>query len=407
MKLRHLLLAAALASPLYAQPVQNHWVSTWTASPVGRDPANKIGAQDTTLREIIHITLGGTALRIRLSNEMGTDPLRIQQVHLALSAGASTIKLPSAHQVTFSGRPTVTIPNGAAVISDPIYLSTTPNSDLAISIFIPAQPLHTITTHPLANQTSYLQPGNVIEDKALPAAKEIYTWDFLTAVDVDTIPPAPAKPISTAATIVAFGDSITDGAHITRNGNGRWPNLLFNRLQASKKTQNLAVANAGISGNRLLHDVSGPSALARFDRDVLALPNVKYLLILEGVNDIGHNFTHQPPGEEVAVADLIAAITQLAQRAHVHNIKVYAATLTPYEGAKYWGPDGEKDRQTFNTFIRTSPAFDAFIDFDKATQDPAHPNAFLPPYDSGDHLHPQDAGYKAMADSIDLKLFEK
>ena len=210
-----------------------------------------------------------------------------------------------------------------------------------------------------------------------------------------------------AASIVAFGDSITDGALSTRDANARWPDDLARRLQANKKTANLGILNQGIGGNRILHDVTGPNALARFDRDVLAQAGVKYLIILESINDIGHAQDPVKPYDVVTAEDLIVGLRQLATRAHTHGIKVYGATLTPYVGAKYASPAGEAMRQAVNKWIRTTNQLDGFIDFDKATQDPPTPTVFSPAADSGDHLHPADAGYKIMADSIDLSLFTK
>ena len=210
-----------------------------------------------------------------------------------------------------------------------------------------------------------------------------------------------------SASIVVFGDSITDGALSTRDANARWPDLLARRLQANKKTAELGVLNQGIGGNRILHDTTGPSALARFDRDVLAQTGVKYLVIMESINDIGHAQDPVKPYDVVTAEDLIVGLGQLATRAHTHGIKVYGATLTPYVGAKYSSPAGEAMRQAVNKWIRTTNQLDGFIDFDKATQDPANPAVFAPAADSGDHLHPADPGYKIMADSIDLNLFTK
>ncbi|MDT7813442.1 MAG: hypothetical protein QOJ42_3358, partial [Acidobacteriaceae bacterium] len=210
-----------------------------------------------------------------------------------------------------------------------------------------------------------------------------------------------------AASIVTFGDSITDGAHSTRDANARWPDILARRLQADKKTAHLGVLNQGIGGNRILHDTTGPSALARFDRDVIAQTGVKYLVIMEGINDIGHATDPAKPYDVVTADDLIAGLSQLATRAHTHGIKVIGATLTPFVGAKYQSPAGEEMRQAFNNWIRTTNQLDGVIDFDKVTTDPTHPGMFLILDDSGDHLHPGDAGYKAMGDSIDLNLFTK
>jgi lysophospholipase L1-like esterase len=354
---------------------------------------------DMTLREIVHVTLGGPMVRVVLTNEFGTDALEVRAVHLALSEGGSAIALPSAAGLTFGGRPSVTIPAGALAVSDPVVMKLPAQADLAISLFLPAQAMKTATQHGFANQTSYTAKGNVVGAKALESPTEIASWPFLKGVDV--------KLEANSGAIVAFGDSITDGSASTKNGNARWPDVLARRLQADKKTANLAVLNEGIGGNRILHDVSGPSALARFDRDVLAQAGVKYVVMLEGINDIGHSQDPVKPYDVVSAEDLIVGFTQLAERAHTHGIKFYAATILPYGGAKYASPGGEETRQAVNKWIRTSSVLDGFIDLEKVTQDPANAAMYLPAYDSGDHLHPKDAGYKAMGEAIDLKLFTK
>jgi lysophospholipase L1-like esterase len=385
--------AAAAAPP-------DHWVGTWATSPVALpNPNAKFGAADTTFREIVHVSLGGSRVRIILSNEFGLDPLTISAAHIALHTTGSEIDLASANALTFGGRPSVTIPPGALVVSDPANLKLPAFADLAVSLFVPAQPMQQVTHHSFADQTSYTAPGNVVGTKSLDTPAEITSWPFLKGVDI--------AADDRSAAIVAFGDSITDGAHSTRDANARWPDLLAHRLQANKKTANLGVLNEGIGGNRVLHDVTGPSALARFDRDVLAQAGVKYLILLESINDIGHAQDPVKPYDVVTAEDLIAGLGQLATRAHTHGIKVYGATLTPYVGAKYASPAGEAMRQAVNQWIRTTKQLDGFIDFDKATQDPANPTVFSPAADSGDHLHPKDAGYKSMADSIDLNLFTK
>jgi lysophospholipase L1-like esterase len=354
---------------------------------------------DMTLREIVHVSLGGPMVRVVLTNEFGTDALEVRAVHVALSEGGSAISLPSAAGLTFGGRPAVTIPAGALAVSDPVAMKLPAQADLAISLFLPAQAMKTATQHGFANQTSYTAQGNVVGAKVLESPTEIASWPFLKGVEV--------KLEANSGAIVAFGDSITDGSASTKNGNARWPDVLARRLQADKKTANLAVLNEGIGGNRILHDVSGPSALARFDRDVLAQAGVKYVVMLEGINDIGHSQDPVKPYDVVSAEDLIVGFTQLAERAHTHGIKFYAATILPYGGAKYASPGGEETRQAVNKWIRTSSILDGFIDLEKATQDPANPAMYLPAYDSGDHLHPKDAGYKAMGEAIDLKLFTK
>jgi len=396
-------LSASIAAPqAQASTEPAHWVGTWAAAPVPtpNTGATPLGPADVTLRQIVHVSLGGSRVRIVLSNEFGTDPLTIAAAHIALSKpSTSEILLASANALTFSGHPSITIPPGAIAVSDPANLTLPALSDVAISLFLPAQPIHQVTQHGLALQTSYMASGNVVGEKQLDDAKTFNSWKFLKAVDV--LAEAPAS-----AAIVTFGDSITDGARSTEDTNRRWPDILAQRLQADKKTAGLGVLNEGISGNRVLHDGWGPNALARFDRDVLTQAGVKYLILMESINDIGHPIDHQ--GEElVSAQDLIAGFTQLAERAHIHGIKVFAATLTPYEGAKYASASGEAIRTAVNTWIRSSSALDGVIDFDQVTRDPARPGMFLPAYDCGDHLHPGDAGYKAMGESINLKLFSE
>jgi lysophospholipase L1-like esterase len=376
----------------------DHWVGTWATAPVALpNPESKFGAEDITFREIIHISLGGSRARIIFTNEFGLDPLTINEAHIALSEGGGATGLTSA--LTFGGRNSVTIPPGALVVSDPADLKLPPFADVAVSFFVPAQPMRQVTQHGFADQTSYTAPGNVASAKALDSPKEIYSWPFLKGLDV--------MANGNSASIVTFGDSITDGALSTRNANARWPDVLAHRLQANKKTTELGVLNEGIGGNRVLHDTTGPSALARFDRDVLGQAGVKYLVIMESINDIGHATDPNKPYDIITAQDLIFGLSQLAERAHIHGIKVYGATLTPYVGAKYQSADGETMREAVNQWIRTTAQLDGVIDFDKVTRDPANPTVFLPADDSGDHLHPGDAGYKAMGESIDLKLFEK
>jgi lysophospholipase L1-like esterase len=367
----------------------------------GRPAPFIYGETDTTIREIVHVSIGGPQVRVVFTNEFGTDSLTIGAAHVAVSQGGSTINTVPASSagLTFGGRPSVTIPPGALVVSDPANITLPPQADLAISFFLPAQPIKQLSQHGYADQTSFTAPGNVVGAKSLEEPKEIQAWPFLKSVDV--------KASAHAGAVVAFGDSITDGAYATRNMNARWPDVLARRLAADKRTGDLGVLNLGIGGNRVLHDNTGPSALARFDRDVIAQAGVKYLIVLEAINDIGHAYDPGRAYDVVSADDLITGYIQMVERAHMHGIKVYLATLTPYVGAKYQSPAGEDVRKGLNNWIRTNKVADGFIDFDRVAQDPAHPDMFLPAYDHGDHLHPGDAGYKAMGDSIDLSLFTK
>ena len=430
----------AIASTSYAAPPPDHWVGTWAAAPFAanngrpatvtlvpvatpsapataapaqtvapasaptpapaptRPPAFVYGVADTTVREIVHVSLGGTQVRVIFTNEFGTEPLAIGAAHVAVSQGGSSINLVSAAGLTFGGRASVVIPPGALVVSDPAAVKLPAAADLAISFFLPEQTITHLSQHGSADQTSYTAPGNVVGAKTLDSPTEIRSWPFVKGVDV--------KASASSGAVVAFGDSITDGAFAAINANARWPDELARRLLADRKTADIGVLNEGIGGNRILHDTTGPSALARFDRDVIAQSGVKYLIILEAINDIGHAFDPRRPYDVVSADDLIAGYMQMAERAHNHGIKVYIATLTPYVGAGYQSPAGEQVRQTLNQWIRTTSQIDGFIDFDKATQDPANPAVYLPAYDHGDHLHPSDPGYKAMGDAIDLKLFQ-
>lgn len=357
------------------------------------------GTEDTTLREIVHVSIGGPQVRVVFTNEFGTDSLTIGAAHIAVSQGGSTINTVGSAGLTFGGRTSVTIPPGALVVSDAAMMNVPAQSDLAISFFLPAQSIPQLSQHGGADQISYTAPGNVVGAKTLDDPHEIRSWPFIKAVDVM----ASAK----SSAVVAFGDSITDGAYVTVNSNNRWPDELARRLHTNPKTADLGVLNLGIGGNRILHDNTGPSALARFDRDVIAQAGVKYVIVLEAINDIGHAYDPSRPYDIVSADDLITGYIQMTERAHMHGMKVYFATLTPYTGAKYMSPAGEEVRQTLNKWMRTNKIADGFIDFEKATQDPANPSMFLPAYDSKDHLHPNDTGYKAMGDSIDLNLFTK
>ena len=380
-----------------------NWVGTWAASPVGSEVnEGQAGPGNTTYRNIVRISLGGPAVRVQLTNEFGTESLTVGAAHIAVSAGGGAIQTGSDHALTFNGKPNVEIPAGAFVVSDPVTMQAAPLSDLAVSVYVPEQRISDTTCHTFADSTNYVLQGDATaaatsDNAASGKASPIYAWCFVKGIDV--------KTDGKAAAIVAFGDSITDGAHATQDANRRWPDVLAAKLQADKKTADLGVLNEGIGGNRLLHDGYGPSALARFDRDVIAQSGVKYLIILEGINDIGRLKDPHEPGDKMTADDLIFGLTQLVTRAHTDGIKVFGATLTPYLPTGYSSPQGEQVRQAYNQWIRTSGIFDGVIDFDKITQDPEHPETFLPAYDSGDHLHPGDAGYKAMGDAVDLSLF--
>jgi lysophospholipase L1-like esterase len=404
------LVLAALASIAFAATTASsldritaRWVGTWASSPQLAAEATAAAPapvfNDSTLRQVVHVSIGGQSIRLRFSNTFGNAPLVISSAHVALSAGPGAIRPESDKALAFSGQPSVSIPHGAPMYSDPLAFNLAPLSDLVVTIHVAAAP-SAITTHPGSRATSYLQSGDEVSAADLSSATKFEHWYFLDGVDVEA---AGAR-----GAVVTFGDSITDGAHTTENGNTRWPDDLARRLAASKKTAGVAVLNEGIGGNRILHDNIGPNALARFDRDVLAQDGVRWLIILEGINDLGTRTSAAARHEQFATApDLIAAYQQMILRAHAHHIRVYGATILPYQGAGYFTPEGEADRQAVNKWIRTSGAFDAVIDLDAAARDPQKPSQLAPAADSGDHLHPGDAGYKTMANAIDLKLFLK
>lgn len=342
----------------------------------------------------MHISVTGRFFRIKLTNEFGIDSLKIGRTAIAI-VNPHTLATGPGQLITFSRQASITIPPGAVAVSDPVSFQASALSDIAISIFVPAQMVRVWTRHDLAMQTNFEAPGNQVDKATLVDSKAITSWYLVKALDVN----APRH----GAVIVAFGDSITDGLGSTRDANRRWPDLLAMRLSENRKTRNMSVLNLGISGNRILHDGTGTNALARFDRDVLTQSGVKYLIILEGINDIGRATREPNPEDIVSADDLAWGLSQLVLRAHQMGIKVFCATLTP---AGRRSNRAEMVRAAFNQWIRTSGVFDGIVDFDHATLDPAHPTKFLPAFDSGDGLHPSDAGYAAMANSIDLSMFK-
>ncbi|HET7105082.1 MAG TPA: SGNH/GDSL hydrolase family protein [Terracidiphilus sp.] len=376
------------------------WVGTWVASPMLASGGWKVKPfSNVTLREVAHISAGGSQIRLRLTNEFGTDPLTIDDAHVALSAGGSAIKEGTDHAITFGGASTVVIPPGAAMMSDPVSLSVEPLTDLAVSFHIPSQVMRAETFHDFADQDNYMADGDVAGATDLAQPAKLSSWYFFDGVDV--------RAGADSRAILTFGDSITDGAHSTENANRRWPDYLAARLQGDSTLKNASVLNEGIGGNRVLNDVYGPNALARMDRDLISQHGVCYAIVLEGINDIGRWARLAGPEDEVTALQLEHGLTQIADAAHEHGIRIFGATLTPYEGAGYYSEKGEQIREQVNDWIRSSGTFDGVIDFDRITRDPANPRRFLPAYDSGDHLHPGDEGYKAMAAGIDLALFAR
>ncbi|TDH61433.1 SGNH/GDSL hydrolase family protein [Dankookia rubra] len=396
---------APVVAPALARDGQDadgrHWVATWQGSPQTGDPllANLVppppSYADQTLREIVHVSLGGPQLRLRLTNSYGAQTLVVGAVHVARAAEGSGIRPGTDRPVTFAGQPGASIPPGAVLVSDPVDLAVPALSDLAVSLYVP-QDTGPATQHTLGVQTSYVTAGDATGAESFPPdAATILTRPFLSNVEVLGTPQSYA--------VVTLGDSITDGYNSTVDANARWPDQLARRLRAQYGNR-VAVSNAGISGNRVLHDAIGPNALARFDRDVLVQAGARFVTVLEGINDIGFSVA-LAPAEAVTAEQIIAGYRQLIARAHDQGLTIYGCTLTPFQGAGYYSEAGEAKRQAVNAFIRGG-GFDGVIDFDKAVRDPQNPAMLLAAYDSGDHLHPSDAGYAAMAAAIDLSLFD-
>jgi lysophospholipase L1-like esterase len=414
-----LVLAQAANLGLVAQPKgQERWVATWaTAQTLVRAPRpnppatpaapagptatpqaiNARGFQNQTVRMIVRTSLGGRRLRVRLSNAFGATPVVVGTAHLAIRAKESAIAPDTDRPVTFNGKPGCTIGPGVVLFSDPVELSVPPVTELAVSLYFPGE-TGPPTTHGTALHDTYIsKEGDVTAQPSIPEPVITQSYYYLAGLDV--------AADANAAVLVTFGDSITDGARSTSETNHSWPALLATRLAANKETAKIGVANMGIGGNRVMRDGTGASALARFDRDVLSQPGVKWVTLMEGINDIGHTAT--VPAEPVTADELIAAYKQLIEQAHAHGVQVIGCTLTPYEGANYYREDGETIRAAVNAWIRTSGAFDAVADFEAATRDAANAKHLRAEFDPGDHLHPNDAGYQAMADAVDLRIFTR
>jgi lysophospholipase L1-like esterase len=400
--------------PLSAQPGarNDHWVGTWATAGVAspsQPPAQAQAAQNArppsfsnqTLRQFVHTSIGGERVRVVLTNAFGTAPLTIGGAHIGLRDKGAAVVASSDRTLTFGGAATATIPPGAVIVSDAASLVVPALSDVAVDLYMPGDTAATqspLTIHGGARQTNYVSStGNHLGTRELPGATTTPSWFFLARLEVA----APER----AGAIVTLGDSITDGYNSTPDTNNRWPDHLAKRL-ASTAGGGMGLLNLGIDGNRVLSDGAGVSALARFDRDVLVQAGVTHVFVLEGVNDLG--FPGLFPGTpRPTVADLIAGHRQLILRAHARGLRIYASTLLPYEGTtipNYWSPEGETTRQAFNQWIRTSKEYDGIVDFDAVMRDPAQPTKMLSRYDSGDHLHPSDAGYQAMANAFDLAL---
>jgi lysophospholipase L1-like esterase len=405
--------APAPAGSAAASRTAGQWVHTWVSMPQLTEPGNlppapftqaNLVLANSTVRQTIHTSVGGRRLRLRFSNAFGGTALPITRVSVALpaggQAGVSAIQPATTRAVTFFGRPSVVVPVGAQVVTDPLTFDVAAQFNLTVTIYLAAgQASNNITSHPGSRTTTYLLAGDHVDAADLPAATHTDHWYFLSGLEV-------WSPSTTAA-VVMLGDSLTDGRGSTTNMNNRWPDQLLARLQSRHDTADIAVLNQAAGGNRVLNDGLGPNALARLDRDVLTPSGVRWLLVFEGVNDIG---TAEPTetGQRNVAADLIAAYDQIIVRAHAQGIRVYGATLLPFGGnTGYDDPAGlrETARQTVNTWIRTAGRFDSVIDFDRATRDPANPRQLLAAFDDGDHLHLNPTGYQAVADAVPARLF--
>jgi lysophospholipase L1-like esterase len=394
-----------LAAALFTQPAAAAWVGSWGASPQapiaagGPFPASP-SFNNQTIRQIVRLSAGGTRVRLRLTNAYGTKTLKIGAAHVALAGKNGAIQPGTDHVVTFEGAKSAEIPPGAPLLSDSIDLKTTPLSRLAVSLYLPGD-TGPCSCHMVGQETAYVSgKGDFTGAKSFKGTTTTQRA-FLARVDVDA-------GAGTQA-IVAFGDSITDGVGSTANQDHRWPDYLADRLA---KHGDWGVVNEGISGNRLLQNGAGDSALSRFDRDVLSVPGAKYVIVFEGINDIGFASLPKgfggpdaPPPQPVTADDLIGAYKQLIARAHAHGLKIIGATITPYKGASYFSKNGEATREAVNKWIRNSGAFDGVIDFDRAWRSPKDATRIRDGFHAGDHLHGDDKGYNVAADAIDLSLF--
>jgi len=409
MRIRRLVLPVLLALAAFAvQAQESKWVGSWGASPLPPSPgAGPFPATpsftDQTVRQIVRLSVGGQRVRLRLSNEYGTKPVTIGAARVALADGTDKLKTGSEHAVTFGGRPSATIPAGAPLLSDAIELNVGDLAPLSVSLYLQGE-TGPCTCHGVAMQDAYVARGDHTQGTFAPE-QTIQMRAFLSGVEVLA---------ARGGAIVVFGDSISDGVGSTANANRRWPDLLAERLSARSGGTRFGVVNHGISGNQVLANGAGQSALARFDRDVLSVPGLTHVIVFEGVNDLGLGYGRlegplasimPPPAIKPTRDAMIAGYRQLIARAHAKGVKIYGATIAPYEGAAYYSAEGNTVRQAINDWIRTSKEFDAVLDFDAAFRDPAKPTQMKDTFQAGDHLHGSDAGYRAVADSIDLALF--
>ncbi len=374
------------------------WVGTWGTAPQLVEPRNmppEPGLSHNTLRQVVCVSLGGDSLRVKFSNEFSKSPVTMNAVHIALSADSSAIDPNTDQALKFDSKPEVTIEPGTAVTSDPFHFAVEPRTNLTITIYF-GDTSPDVTGHPGSRTTSYILPGNEVSAADFHSAAKTDHWYTINSVDV-------MAPESAGA-VAVLGNSITDGRGSGTNKQNRWPDELAIRLQQNPDTRQVAVLNEGIGGNCVLRDCLGPSALSRFERDVIKQSKVRWLIILEGINDIGGS---RGSDSAAKVANgLIAAYEKMIDTAHAYGIRVYGATLTPFGGSFYDKGDHESAWKTVNEWIRNSGRFDAVIDLDAALRDPANPLQLLPIADSGDHLHPSETGHRMMAEAVDLNLFK-
>jgi lysophospholipase L1-like esterase len=411
MSIRRRIVCAVLflvATAANAQPAS--WVGSWGASPqppsAGGGPFPPTPSfNDQTIRQIVRLSVGGDKVRLRISNEYGTKPITIGAARVALADGADRLQAGSEQAVTFDGKPSAVIAAGAPLLSDPIDLKVKDLAVLSVSLFLQGD-TGPCTCHGTGMQDAYISAKGDFTKGTFAPAQTTQMRAFLTGVEV-------FAPKTQA--IVVFGDSISDGVGSTAGANRRWPDLLAERLSARSGGTRFGVVNHGISGNQVLSDGAGVSALARFDRDVLSVPGLSHVIVFEGVNDLGLGYGKlegplanvMPKPAITPTRDaLVAGYRQLIARAHAKGVKIYGATIAPYEGAAYYTAEGDSVRQAVNQWIRTSKEFDAVLDFDAAFRDPAHATRMKEEYQVGDHLHGSDAGYRVVAGSVDLALFK-
>jgi len=387
----------------FAAPAEHHsderWVTAWTTAPLAETPGKDTPALlNTTLRQVVRVTVAGKTIRVRIGNYFGKEPLELGGARLNLADGSAQGRDSLAQVILFNGKKEISIPPGEAVLSDPVDCAVKAGTDLSVALYVTALPA-TLTAHPGARATSFVTPGNVLDEvKPAGASLTCTRWYFLCGVDVCT---------PTATALAILGDSITDGYGCPPNSHSRWVDGLARRLQANPATSQVAVLNLGIGGNRLLRDGLGPKALGRVERDIYGQHGVTCLMVFIGINDIGTRLDARKKGVPFASADdIIGGLRQIADETRKRGLKIVGATITPYGGnTGYWSADGEADRQKVNSWIRTGGSFDAVVDFDAILRDPQQPNRLVGSYDCGDHLHPSLAGYAQMAEAVDLAIF--